>query len=243
MKIFLAGFESHKKMFFKIKPKYILESFYYIRSDDFVKYRDSTAVEVLLDSGAFTYLNSGKKVDFDKYVEKYAKYIYDNKIALYFEMDIDGLVGLKKVEEYRKFLEKETKTRTIPVWHKSRGFEDFVKTSIDYKYMAMGFADDQSVIKKIIPYLNKFLKIAHQNDCRVHGLGFTKTRILRKIKFDTVDSTSWNRGRFGELCMFKNGKIEYIQERERKMKNQKLAAEHNLKEWKKYQLYMERIRC
>lgn len=241
MRIYLAGFQAHKDIFFKVKPKYILESFYYIKSNDFIKYKNEVAKSILLDSGAFTLLNSKKNIKFDNYIEEYAKYIRDNKIELYFEMDIDSIIGLKRVEEYRNYLEKYTKTKSIPVWHKSRGLEYFKILTKKYSYIAIGGLALKTIKRSEYKYLNIFLDIAHKNNCKVHGLGFTNTKLLKEIKFDTVDSTTWNRGRFGEICIFENNTIKYIQRKTQKLTNQKLASEHNLLQWKKYSEYMERF--
>ena len=241
MKIFLAGFQSHRDIFFKVKPKYILESFYYIKNNDFVNYMNDIAESVLLDSGAFTFLNASKKNNnFDEYVVKYANFIKKNKIINYFEMDIDAIVGIKKVEEYRKYIEDFTNTRSIPVWHKSRGIDYFENLTKNYDYIAIGGLAIKDIKRSEYKYLNPLIDIAHKNNCKVHGLGFTNTTLLKSIKFDTVDSTTWNRGRFGELCLYSNGNIEYIQRKKSRLKNQKQASEFNLLQWKKYADYVER---
>jgi hypothetical protein len=244
MLIYLAGFQAHKNIFFKVKPKYILESFYYIKNNDFIIYRNNIANSVLLDSGAFTYMNTlNKKVNFDDYVEKYAKYIYENNIKLYFEMDIDLIIEYEKVKEYRKFLEEKTRTKSIPVWHKSRGIEEFKKLTKEYDYIAIGGLAIKHIKRSEYKYLNPLINIAHKNDCKVHGLGFTNTKLLKSIYFDTVDSTTWNRGRFGEMCIYEKGEIKYIQRKKERIKNQTEASEFNLMQWKLYAQYMEDYKC
>lgn len=120
MKVYLAGCASFQKI---IEPLYIpsvLESFFYFRSDwqlDYIKDKN-----FLLDSGAFTFMmDSGRNVDWDNYVERYADFINTNKIKYFFELDIDSIVGYDVVKKLRKKLEKLTGSQAIPVWHLSTG--------------------------------------------------------------------------------------------------------------------------
>ena len=39
--------------------------------------------------------------------------------------------------------------------------------------------------------LLKFVEVAHDNDCLIHGLGGTRKFILNHVPFDSVDSASW----------------------------------------------------
>lgn len=106
----------------------ILESFYYCRTNKWIPKLLPYISEFLLDSGAFSFLsNSAKEVDWDEYVEDYARFINKYNINLFFEVDIDPLVGLKEVERLRAKLEALTGKKPIPVWHKSRGKDYFIK--------------------------------------------------------------------------------------------------------------------
>ena len=97
----------------------ILESFYKVSPilSQYLPY-----IDLILDSGAFTVINDTKgktyNTDWDEYIEKYAKFIVENNINLFFELDIDFLIGYDKVLEYRKKLEKLTDRPCIPVFHK-----------------------------------------------------------------------------------------------------------------------------
>ena len=71
---------------------YRLDSFLTIVPDEQPsRYRD-----FILDSGIFSYLN-GKdtaNVDWEKYVDGYAKFVLEKRIKNYVEVDVDKIVGM-----------------------------------------------------------------------------------------------------------------------------------------------------
>ena len=104
MQLYLAGIWGENKQDElqckkKLKPR-ILESFYYI--NDETKAMIPYYKDFLLDSGAFTFMQNTKtKINWDEYVERYAKFIKDNNIKHFFELDIDSIVGIEEVERLR----------------------------------------------------------------------------------------------------------------------------------------------
>lgn len=128
--------------------RYILTSFYY--------FREKLPFDVdlhLVDSGAFTFFSSKKKIDIDAYLTEYIEYINKYDIKYFFELDIDVIVGYEKVLELRERLERETGKKCIPVWHISRGKEEFLKMIKEYDYASIG-----GVVSKenIINHKDKF---------------------------------------------------------------------------------------
>lgn len=244
MNLFLAGHSAEKnrvntdKEVYKDKI-YILESFYYIQ--DWMLPYIKNHWHFLLDSGAFTFMNNVKKnnnVNWDEYLERYAKFINDYNIDLFFELDIDSIVGIKEVERLRHKLERLTNKKSIPVWHKSRGLEYWKKMVKDYDYVAIGGIVTKEIKPKHYPIFNNLLKIAKENNCKVHGLGFTRTSELHKYPFYSVDSTAWIYGnRSGFLYRFTGNNIEKIDKPEGTRLKGKQVAIHNFKEWVKYQKY------
>ena len=96
MKIYLAGSEI-RDIFSNFNYDFNrLESFYYVTKKtvkDIKKYK-----RYMLDSGAFTFIMSKKKVkiDIDDFTDRYIEYIKNNEIDLFFEMDVDKVLGMKK---------------------------------------------------------------------------------------------------------------------------------------------------
>lgn len=246
MKVFLAesgglwgSYIKDEKCF---EGAYILRSFYYM--NEFVKSIIPKCKMFLLDSGAYTFMANQKGlIDWQKYVKEYARFINENKIQYFFELDIDSIVGYEKVKEYRKLLEKETGKKCIPVWHKSRGKDEFLKMCDEYDYVAIGGIVTKEITKDQYPFFTWFLNEAHKRGCKVHGLGFTSLKDLTKYKFDTVDSTAWTTGnRFGGKVYFFNGKtiVNVDKPQFKKIKDHTALAHHNFNEWLKYQRYADK---
>lgn len=240
MKVFLAGTCSRSNQPGVFESPYILESFAYF--DEWQKKQLKTTKMFLLDSGAFTFMNGqgGAQVDFGAYLQKYIKFINDNDIKYFFELDIDAIVGYDKVKEYRRILERKTGKKCIPVWHKSRGLDDFIQTAKAYDYMAIGGIAAKNIKRTQYKYFETLLNIAHYHGCKVHGLGFTNTELLHKYKFDSVDSTSWLSGsRFGMIYKF-NGRIMTMTKYpDKRTADYKIVDQHNLSEWIKFQKFAD----
>ena len=230
----------------KYRP-YILESFFYADADTerLLPYFG----DFLLDSGAFTFCGTGGFTieQFDPYLERYADFINRNKVDKFFELDVDSITGYEKVLEYRKRLEKLTGKQPIPVWHISRGKDEFIRHCDEFPYVALGGyvaaikASDprQRAYVKAYPW---FISEAHKRGAKIHGLGFTQLELLPKYHFDSVDSTAWTTGnRFGYLYYFDGQTIKKKPAPKGcRIGNSRAAALNNYVEWIKYQQYADK---
>ena len=175
-----------------IKLQYNLMSYFYIKNKISLAemIRDNSEC-ILIDSGAHSF-QKGKKVDWVEYTKKYAEFIktFDRPNVIgYFEMDVDNIIGYDKVLELRKILESVS-NKIIPVWHKNRGIEEFKKMCRDYSGKVIAITGFKNEDIKDEQYL-MFLKYAKKYKCRVHCLGMTRRKVLDKVPFDYVDSSSW----------------------------------------------------
>lgn len=222
----------------------ILESFYYARDNKVIQKLIPDLGGFLLDSGAFSFMQGKEAVDWDAYIEDYANFVNTFKIDLFFELDIDSVVGLKKVERLRRKLESLTGKQPIPVWHKIRGLDYFRKMIDEYKYVAIGGIVSQEIPRaKYEAAFPWFIEEAHKKGARIHGLGYTSVAGMKKYHFDSVDSTAWlygNRGgylyRFNELY----GDFEKISAPQGCRLSSVEAAKWNFIEWIKFQDYAEK---
>ena len=226
-------------------PEFMLESFYSIKKWQ-IPYIKKTKL-FLLDSGAFTFISAntkGKTIqykDIESYLEKYIKFINDNDIKYFFELDIDTIIGYEKVKELRRKLEKETHKKCIPVFHKNRGIKEWEKMCKEYDYIAVGCTGfNDSKWTKNTAILKQMLKTARKYKTKVHGLGYTRDNV-KEMGFYSTDSTSWlSGGRYGVIFLFKNGKMTKISYKNKRVKDYKEAHKHNIKEWIKYQKYLDK---
>lgn len=213
MKIFLSALENgstcynSKKSLAQfllennVKFRYNLMSYYYIKNkQDLAELIRDNSKEILIDSGAHSF-QKGKKVDWVEYTKQYAEFIkkFDRPNVIgYFEMDVDNIIGYDKVLELRKILESVS-DKIIPVWHKNRGLEEFKKMCKDYQGKVIAITGFKNEDIKDEQYL-MFLKYAKKYNCKVHCLGMTRKKVLDKVPFDFVDSSSWKQsGIYGRI--------------------------------------------
>ena len=223
MKIFLSALDSSaveeqllKPLLIKNEPnivksilnnnfsKYNLMSYYYLDKKKDLKYAEAVKEHselVLIDSGAHSF-QFGKKVNFDEFVYKYANFIKkfdDKKVLGYFELDIENVVGMEKVLEYRNILESVT-DKIIPVWHKNRGIDNYFEMLEQYKGKVVALGGFKNTDIRDDQYL-MFMKEARKYNCKVHCVGMTRHKVLDKVPFDFTDSASWlNKAIYGDIA-------------------------------------------
>lgn len=222
--------------------RYMLESFCYVT--DWLIPVIKQCDFFLLDSGAFTFMNNSKNaVDFDEYMTRYIEFINKHDIQYFFELDVDAIVGLKEVERLRKRLETETGKKCIPVWHRSRGKENFITLCKEYDYVAIGGIVTKEIKPQEYKYLKWFIDTAHSYNCKIHGLGFTNLKGLYIYNFDSVDSTSWVGGsKFDKLYHFNGAGISQVDTGNRRRRKDISADNinrHNFYEWVKFQKFAD----
>ena len=252
MKIYLADSYGHYKYILKELnydksklPVYLLQTFYDLRSlnDNDIKYIIKNCKCFLLDSGAFTFMNSGKKVMWKKYVDEYIEFINIYNINQFIELDLYTLpeIGTQRTLKIRKYIEYNTGKQTIPVFHACMGMEMYRDLCKEYDYIAIGASGLTSECRwvKNDKLLFQMVKIANSYNTKVHGLGYTRLSNINntKIPFYSVDSSAWVGSRFNTRYDIKNGILvnsNAVRKGER-LKDWKQLDLHNLKVWRKIQ--------
>ena len=243
MRIYLAVTALHYLGYDVLEGADILASYYYCRNIPELVAKIPKMRDFLLDSGLFSFINSGKKVDYDRYLHEYADFVKEHGIRDYVELDVDQLVGVKETRRMRDRLESLVGWRSIPVWHTIRGKESFLQDCKEYPRICLGYYLTEglpsALTEKWTPW---FIDKAHELDCRIHGLGFTKTSLLPKFHFDSVDSSTWSFGqRYGAHFYF-NRDTKKMEQRTREAGKRiiigpgfKGLMEYNLHQWRLYQ--------
>lgn len=222
----------------------ILHSFAY--NNDFCSSLYEYCGCLMLDSGAFTIMNSDKN-NFNpmEYCKKYAEHIKKYKIKYFIELDIEGVYGFDVYKDCLHQLQDITGENPIYVFHKWRGLNYFHEIIKKCDYIALGDVSVGRGSRKIYDYFPYFLNKAHENNCKVHGLAFTDLNSLSYMDFDSVDSSSWKSGDiFAHPFRFDGHKVnQYNCKRnsERKLDKGSVVQEHDFLEWKKLSQYFEQF--
>lgn len=222
--------------------RFALASYYYIKNLDYDF--QSNFEHFILDSGAFSLFGQKplSKDEMIKYCDEYADYIIKYNIKNFAELDVDVIYGYDFVLYLRKRLEDKVGRQCIPIWHLSRGKEEFIKMCKEYTYAGIGGIAKKNKISKY-KHLYKYLnRLARKYNCKLHGMGFTPTKNLLDYEFYTVDSTSWSSGsRFATIYEFKNNGLSTLKKPQgKKLVDYKELDKHNMNEWIKYQDYCYR---
>ena len=227
-----------------LQAKFVLESFFYIKEHQ-LEYLKSREL-FLLDSGAFSFINTGKRVNWIDFADKYADFVRTHRIKHYFELDIDQIIGVKETLKLRERLESRVGWQSIPVWHTIRGMDEWSVLARDYDYISTSLSGFTNTSKWFRSHkhepLHAMLDITQKNNCKVHGLGFTSIPLLHKhSRLYSVDSTSWLMGgRNGIFNRFLDGQMIAVSPPEGKRAvNYKIIDSHNFTQWMKFQNYAE----
>lgn len=113
--------------------------------------------------------------------DRYIAFIVKHQVKHFIEIDVDNIFGLAKVEEWRRKMDELQGRQCIPVWHKGRGVDYWKRMCREYRYVAIGGLvfhvkkQEYELIRRLVPY-------AAVRGVKVHGLGFTKTKSLKRLR-------------------------------------------------------------
>lgn len=263
MKLFFASQPQWDPYVLAVKHKYILLSYQFLK----VKFREKekahkylqqfkdAGMEVMIDSAAHTLQKAKTVVDYQKFFESYQSWLSDNIefIDHYVELDIENVVGLDKVNKWSESLTQELPIPPIRVWHRWRGGVDvWEQMTEQYDYIGFsGFLISQNGGAELpLDQIAGYLKIAQNNNCKVHAFGFTRPRLMIAYPFYSVDSSSWMAPqRYASLNYFDGKMLQAWGCREIKRKlgvnisklNYKKSIAFSALQWKLYADYLEAL--
>lgn len=209
-----------------------LESYWTLK-----KKEPSQGFKLLLDSGGFVARTKGVEIS----VEVYAEYLNKFKPLLAFELDVKDRDETLANRKY--LLDNVKETKIIPVYHFSEyrvGDVGYLKDMIaQFDYVSIGgvancglnYTDE----KRYFDFVFNITQHIH----KVHGLGITDTRHLKRYPFYSVDSTSWlSPGRFGN---FKSVQDDDFAGFLAKKRHYLVNIEREVKYWIKIQKFMTEL--
>lgn len=157
-----------------------------------------------------------KLVDYMRHRKKYLRFLetHIDTFDFVFELDMDLLwvvnskgkriPGRELTDAGRIAIHKIAGDKMIPVWHQSsvdgltveENERRFLEMIDNHPYVAIG-----SGTVSTHPHLRYLCHEAHAKGVYVHGLGTSKTNVLDKIPYDSVDSTTWlSSMKFGQFA-------------------------------------------
>ncbi len=173
---------------------------------------------VLVDSGAFTFLNTMREwadQQIQDYLDNYLTFLHRFKENIFaaVELDLCELLGYSKIREWEEEHFKPLEYGGLPiiyVWHPNRlesGWEDMCRR---HHYVGItGVENAQAEVR-----LHAFLNVAQRYCCKVHGFGFTKTSLWRLLPFFSADSSTWTGGeRYGMTQVYDGTGIQQLRDK------------------------------
>lgn len=210
-----SGVESERffNMCYSMGIRNFLVSFEYVKK---ISHIINAECKVFVDSGAFTYNQDDKYKSFtieqwERHIDKYLTWAREHADHIFAiaNLDLEYLVGADIVQEWnRKYFEPFMAETGIPVcfiWHGEATKLTWEQYCKRYPYVGISAVTDN--LQSAESFLAEKLKVAERYGTVVHGMGMTRTAILPRLPFYTVDSTTWLAGvKYGEYSVW-NGQI------------------------------------
>ena len=163
----------------------LLVSYYYLepflKNQRRYRYRDW-----VMDSGAFSAENSGKKINLQKYIDCCLKLMAeDPTLTEVFALDVigDAEASLRNCEEMWR-----QGVPAIPTFHQQEPEEFLVQMAKDYPKIALGGVALERGDFKLAWLEQCFARVWPK---KIHGFGMSSEAIIFGLPFHSVDATNW----------------------------------------------------
>jgi hypothetical protein len=184
----------------------ILISYWYYKDTDIdalvQKYFPDNPPEIFADSGAFSAMTQGGKVNLREYAQWLKK--WKHHFSTYANLDVIK----DPIHTWENQLKLEDLDLSpLPVFHVLEDWEYLERYIENYSYIALGVAGMQQRKKAIMGWITQCFKRAGDT-CVFHGFGLTSLEVIKTFPWYSVDSSSWGAGfRFGIVPLFHDGKL------------------------------------
>jgi hypothetical protein len=224
--MFYSGveYEAYLDGCYNMGVRNFLMSYEYLKGKGSSQLRKYADMHLFIDSGAYTYMNDPKFQEFtieqwEEQIVKYLSWAEKHKESIFgmAELDLQYLVGIDKVQEWRRNYFEPFMLRTgVPVCfiYHNDGMHIWEQMCERYPYVGFSSVSDDGNNRSKGDY-KKMLSVAEKYNAVVHGFGMTKTSLLPELPFYTVDSTSWKSGfRYGLLSIWNGRKVQQFKKEE-----------------------------
>lgn len=188
----------------------ILLSYWYYKDTDldelFAKYFERPYPEVFADSGGFSAETQGVEIRW----QDYAKWIrkWEHLFTTYANLDV---IGDHEATMANQRALEDVGLEPLPVFHTGSDYADLEALVDKYPYIALGgLVPYMRFYKRVMPHLIKCFKIAGDKAV-FHGFGVTSWRVLKALRWYSVDSSSWGAGfRYGRVPVFDDRRGKFV---------------------------------
>ena len=176
----------------------ILHSYFYL--DNFLKMKDEFRYrDWVMDSGAFSAFNSGKKIELARYIDVCHNLMSEDKTLVeIYSLDVigDHKQSLKNCDELWR-----NGIPAIPCYHVGEPWDVLTSIAKDYPKIAIGGSVGLSANARMAWCRQVFARVY---PCRVHGFGIGGGNQILSLPWHSVDATSWclQPQAFGQWKMF-----------------------------------------
>ncbi len=164
---------------------------------------------IIVDSGAHTLytqksinISYGKNYDFYKskdfwdYVDKYAKFLVENKKVIDFYVNVDVIFNPELSWKVQKYLEEKYKLTPMPVIHYGTSIEWLEKYMKNYEYIGIGGLGQMVRREEYTIWADSIFNFICNNSNRIpkiktHGFAMTSIPLMIRYPWYSVDSTTW----------------------------------------------------
>jgi hypothetical protein len=179
----------------------MLISYHYARELNFdaLLKRFATVPKVFADSGAFSAVTLGTKID----LVEYAEWVKEHRHHFTVVANLDDIGNAEGSYLNLKRLER-LGVNPIPVFHTGEDWCYFDRYCAEYPYIALGGAVGFPAVK-LLPWCIACFKRARlaKSPAVFHGFGQTSLAAIMGLPWYSCDSSSWGAGyRFGRLGLF-----------------------------------------
>jgi len=209
MRLYLAATEPSHTALAPLAEQYdvgYLVSYYSLvnnnrASTDVVKTAQRFSIPLFLDSGAFSAMTQGAKIDLSAYID----------FCLEHADTFDLIASLDVIGDWRSTLANhrsmiEAGVESIPTFHVNEPWSALRDLLTTNSYIALGVAGQQKKRRQVMAWITRCFKLRQEiaPDCLFHGFGLTSSVVLCFFPWTSVDSTTWQVGRrFGDLIVVK----------------------------------------
>ena len=181
-----------------------------IKSNGKMKTKENNAVNLFLDSGAFSAATQGAEINLQEYIDFIKE--HEDVITVYANLDVIGDPAATWKNQLRM---EKAGLKPMPVYHHGEDVSWLSKyLERGYEYIALGGMVKTPNLPAWLDYIWKDYLTDKEGMplLKVHGFGMTSLSLMLRYPWFSVDSTSWVvTGRLGSIYIpqWKNGKWVY----------------------------------